>query len=122
MKSLQAIIVFNLFAYVAIAYLASTLVHKLKQQVSDTSGELENLQVRHENIVHSMRGGLITTGLDRRVTLINLPGQKLLERRGQDVFGLRVDEIFLDRLPNVNSSSVTGEVRSRTPSGAEKTF
>jgi two-component system sensor histidine kinase PilS (NtrC family) len=125
LKSLQAVILINLFAYLAIAYLSSNLSQKLRQvdvELQDKSGALEHLQVRHENIVHSMRGGLITTGLDGRVTLINLPGQKLLERRGQDVFGMRVEEIFLDRLPNVNSSSVTGEVRSRTPSGAEKTF
>jgi two-component system sensor histidine kinase PilS (NtrC family) len=60
--------------------------------------------------------------LDGRVTLINVPGQRLLERRGQDIFGMRVDELFLDRLPNVDSSSVTCEVRSRTPSGTDKTF
>jgi two-component system sensor histidine kinase PilS (NtrC family) len=124
-KSLQAIILINLFAYLAIAYLSSNLSQKLRQvdvELQDKSGALEHLQVRHENIIHSMRGGLITTGLDGRVTLINVPGQKLLERRGQDILGMRVDEIFLDRLPNVDSSSVTCEVRSRTPSGTDKTF
>jgi two-component system sensor histidine kinase PilS (NtrC family) len=124
-KSLQAIILINLFAYLAIAYLSSNLSQKLRQvdvELQDKSGALEHLQVRHENIIHSMRGGLITTGLDGRVTLINVPGQKLLERRGQDFLGMRVDEIFLDRLPNVDSTAVTCEVRSRTPSGTDKTF
>src|SRR3954469_23468475 len=125
LKSLQAIIFINLFAYLAIAYLSSSLSQKLRQvdvQLKDKSGALENLQVRHENILHSMRGGLITTGLDGRIALINAPGEGLLERHGHEMAGSRIDEIFLDRLPDVDSFSVTGEVRSRTPSGAEKTF
>src|SRR4051812_6479433 len=125
LKSLQAIIFINFFAYLAIAYLSSSLSQKLRQvdvELQDKSGALENLQVRHENIIHSMRGGLIPTGLDGRITLVNAPGEKLLERHGHEIQGLRIDEIFLDRLPDVDSFSVTGEVRSRTPSGAEKTF
>ena len=49
----------------AIAYLASSLSYKLRQvdlELQDKSGALENLQAVHENIIHSMRGGLITTG------------------------------------------------------------
>jgi two-component system sensor histidine kinase PilS (NtrC family) len=125
LKSLQAIIFINFFAYLAIAYLSSSLSQKLRQvdvQLKDKSGALEDLQVRHENIIHSMRGGLITTGLDGRIALINAPGERLLERHGHELQGSRIDEIFLDRLPDVDSFAVTGEVRSRTPSGAEKTF
>jgi two-component system sensor histidine kinase PilS (NtrC family) len=125
LKSLQGIIVINLFAYMAIAYIATNLSMKLRQvdvQLQDKSGALENLQARHENIIHSMRGGLITTGLDGRITLLNVPGQTLLERSAKDVWGMPVDSLFLDRLPRVDSASVTGEVRSTTPSGGEKTF
>ncbi|MCU1284503.1 MAG: signal transduction histidine kinase, nitrogen specific, NtrB [Acidobacteriales bacterium] len=124
-KSLQAIILINLFAYLAIAYLSSNLSQKLRQvdvQLQDKSGALEHLQVRHENIIHSLRGGLITTGLDGRITLINTPGKILLERDSHELIGKQVDEIFLDRLPNVDSYSLTGEARSRTPDGTEKTF
>jgi two-component system, NtrC family, sensor histidine kinase PilS len=125
LKALQAIILINFFAYLAIAYLSSSLSQKLRQvdvELQDKSGALENLQVRHENIIHSMRGGLITTGLDGRIVLINVPGERLLERNSHEIRGSRVDEIFLDRLPDVDSFSVTGEVRSKTPSGTEKTF
>jgi two-component system, NtrC family, sensor histidine kinase PilS len=125
LKSLQGIIVINLFAYMAIAYLASNLSMKLRQvgvQLQDKSGALENLQARHENIIHSMRGGLITTGLDGRITLLNVPGQRLLERSAKEVWGMPVDGLFLDRLPRVDSASLTGEVRATTASGQEKTF
>src|SRR6202046_915040 len=47
LKTLQAIIFVNLFAYVAIAYLAGLLTTKLRQargQLRNASGALENLQ------------------------------------------------------------------------------
>jgi two-component system, NtrC family, sensor histidine kinase PilS len=124
LKSLQAVILINLFAYLAIAYLSSNLSQKLRQvdvQLQDKSGALENLQAQHENVIHSMRGGLITTGLDGRITLLNVPGQKMLERTAQQVYGRHVSDLFMDRLPDVDSFAVTGEVRANTASG-EKTF
>ena len=66
LKALQVVIFVNLFAYFAIAYLAGLLMSKLRQvdvQLKDASGALENLQALHENIVQSMSGGVITTGL-----------------------------------------------------------
>jgi two-component system, NtrC family, sensor histidine kinase PilS len=125
LKSLQAVILINLFAYMAIAYLASNLAQKLRQadvELQEKSGDLEDLQAVHEHIIHSMRGGLITTALDGRVTLLNAAGQRLLGRRARDVFGMGVDEIFLDPLPRANTVSTTGEVRSILPDGSERTY
>ena len=51
-------------------------MYKLK----DTSGALEDLQALHENIIQSISGGLITTGLDGHITLVNTAAQKLFER------------------------------------------
>ena len=122
-KALQATILINLFASGAIAYLASSLSYKLRQvdvELQDTSGALESLQAVHENIIHSMHGGLITTDLDGRITLLNAPGQRLLHRRASDVYGKPVTELFLDSLPSNESLPLSQEVRSRTPSGAEK--
>ena len=79
----QAIIFVNLFGYLAVAYLAGLLAAKLRQvdvQLKDTSGALEDLQALHENIIQSISGGLITTGLDGHITLVNTAAQKLLER------------------------------------------
>jgi two-component system sensor histidine kinase PilS (NtrC family) len=125
LKSLQAVILINLFAYLAIAYLATNLMQKLRQadvELQDKSGELEDLQAVHEHIIHSMRGGLITTSLDGRVTLLNASGQRLLGRRARDVFGMGVNEIFLDPLPRTNIASSTGEVRAIMADGSERTF
>lgn len=124
-KSLLAVILINLFAYLAVAHLASALAAKLRQagrELQDKSGELLNLQALYENVVHSIRSGLITTDFEGRITLVNAPGQKLLERTASSIYGRYVSELFLDRLPHLETSSAQGEVRGLTPAGMEKTF
>src|SRR5215471_8184142 len=121
--TLHLVVVVNFCAYFAVAYLASTLSTKLRQ--GDVRA-LENLQALHENIIHSMSGGLITTDLQGRITLLNPAGIRLLERKAPDMIGMNVQELFLDRLPVVSASSPQSEIRCEvgclTPRGAQKIF
>jgi two-component system, NtrC family, sensor histidine kinase PilS len=124
-KALQAIIFVNLFAFLAVAYLAGLLTAKLRQvgvQLQDTSGALEDLQVLHENIIHSISSGLITTGLDGRVTLVNAAAERLLERTRAELVGAPVDRLFLDALPSVAARNPHAEVRFDLPNKFRKTF
>jgi two-component system, NtrC family, sensor histidine kinase PilS len=124
-KTLQAIIFVNLFAFLAIAYLAGLLTAKLRQvgvQLKDTSGALESLQALHENIIHSISSGLITTGLDGRITLVNAAAQRLLERSPSELLGAPVHQLFLDPLPTVESQQTHGEVRFDAPMKFRKTL
>lgn len=124
-KYLLVVILVNLFVYLAVAHLSSMLVAKLRQagrELQDKSGELLSLQALHENVVHSIRSGLITTDLDGRITLLNAPGQKLLERTASSIYGRHVSELFLDRLPQLEAISEQNEVRGLTPAGVEKNF
>jgi two-component system, NtrC family, sensor histidine kinase PilS len=117
-KALQAIIFVNLFAFLAVAYLAGLLTTKLRQvgvQLKDTSGALESLQVLHENIIHSISSGLITTCLDGRITLVNASAQRLLERTAAELLGKPVNQLFIDTLPTVESQHTHGEVRFHGP-------
>jgi two-component system sensor histidine kinase PilS (NtrC family) len=123
-KALQAIIFVNLFAFLAVAYLAGLLTAKLRQvgvQLKDASGALESLQALHENIIHSISSGLITTGLDGRITLVNAAAQRLLERTPAELIGSPVHQLFLDPLPGVESQHAHGEVRFDAPSKFRKT-
>ncbi len=125
LKSLQVSILINLFAYLAVAYLSSLLSQKLRQvdvQLQQQSGELENLQALHENIVNSISGGLITTRMDGRITLVNPAGQALLERNEQEIVGRPVEQLFIDHLPLPGPAALRCEVRSETPSGRYRTF
>ncbi len=122
-KALQAIIFVNLFAFLLVAYLAGLLTQKLRQvrvQLKDASGALENLQALHENIIHSISSGLITTGLDGRITLVNAAAQKLLERTAAALIGTPVHQLFLDPLPSV--ASPHAEVRFDGAAKFRKTF
>jgi len=113
LKALQGIIFVNLFAFLAVAYLAGLLVAKLREarvELKDTSGALEDLQILHENIIQSIGSGLITTGLDGRITLVNSAAQKLLERTPSELLGKPVAGLFLDALPN-GESQTHAEVR-----------
>jgi two-component system, NtrC family, sensor histidine kinase PilS len=125
LKALQAIIFVNLFAFLAVAYLAGLLAAKLRQvrvELKDASGALENLQALHENIVHSISSGLITTGLDGHITLVNSAAQKLLERSRSELLGTPVNKLFLDALPNMESEWPHAEVRLDAPGAYRKTF
>ena len=124
LKALQAIIFVNLFAFLTVAYLAGLLTTKLRQarvQLKDASGALESLQALHENIIQSISSGLITTGLDGRITLINAAAARLLERSTGELIYSPVDKLFLDPLPLVESPQNHGEVRFDSPGKFRKT-
>ncbi|MGA7907695.1 MAG: PAS domain-containing protein, partial [Candidatus Sulfotelmatobacter sp.] len=125
LKVLQAVIAVNLFAFLAVAYLAELLAAKLRQarvQLKDASGALENLQALHENIIQSISSGLITTGLDGRITLVNNAAQRMLERTPDQLLQTPVRDLFLDVLPTAESEQSHGEVRFDLPGKFRKTF
>jgi len=124
-RFLQLVIFINLFAYLAVAYLASKMASRLRQvhvELQDKSGALQNLQALHKSVIDSMSGGLITTNLQGQVTLLNPAGEKLLETSAGAAFGKPVAQFFLDPLPAIGRHLVRTEVRCLTPAGAEKTF
>ncbi|MBV8206076.1 MAG: PAS domain-containing protein [Acidobacteria bacterium] len=123
--ALQAALATNLFAYLAIAYLAGRLAAKLRQagvELHDKSGELHELQALHQRVIRSMTGGLITTDEEGRIRLLNPAGARMLQRAEASVIGMPIRELFLERLPVVESAAVRAEVRSLTPLGREKMF
>jgi two-component system sensor histidine kinase PilS (NtrC family) len=125
LKALQVVIFVNLFAYFAIAYLAGLLVTKLRQvdvQLKTASGALEDLQALHENIVQSMSGGVITTGPDGHITLVNRAAQQLLELSEIELHGRSVAELFQDPLPSIGAGRGGAEVRYASPNSFRKTF
>ena len=99
-RTLFTWILSNLLAFVAVAYLSSLLTQSLRKQSAELEvkrGELQDLQAFNEDIVHSMRGGLITTDLNGRVMLLN--------RTAQEITGLRPEQargkLLRDFMPTV---------------------
>ena len=125
-RTLQGIILVNLFGYAAIAFLGGLLVAKLRQadtSLKHTRGELESLQALHENIIRSTSNGLITTGLDGRITLVNAAAERFLERQESELLGQPVESLFQDPLPQSGADGgAHSEVRFVAPNGYRKTF
>lgn len=125
LRSLQGIIFVNLFGYAAIAFLAALLTSKLRQvdsRLKYTSGALESLQALHENIIRSTSNGLITTGLDGRIALVNPSAEKLLERAESELVGQPLAALFQDPLPQPENGIAHGEVRFVAPNEYRRTF
>ena len=106
LKTLQAIILVNLFAYLAVAYLAGLLARSCARlgPIEGRQWRAGKSQVLHENIIQSISSGLITTGLDGHITLVNSAAQKLSgKHRPVSYWETRSSNVFLDPLPSAES-------------------
>ena len=124
-RALQAIIFVNLFAYLGVAHLGGLLANKLRQvdvKLKHTSGALQNLRALHENIVESISSGLITTGLDGHITLVNSAAARLLDRSEPALIGQSIQSFFMTPLPLAGPTPTHGEVRLVTSNNFRKTF
>ena len=124
-RTLQAIIFVNLFGYLTVAYLAGLLSDRVRQadkRLEHTRGALKSLQALHENVIQSTSNGLITTGLDGRITLVNAAAERLLEQTEMELLARPIGSLFQDPLPVAGSEDGHGEIRFVAPSNFRKTF
>ncbi len=127
-KTLQTWILSNLFAFFAVGYLSSLLTASLRRQTAELEmkrEELEDLQAFNEDIIHSMRGGLITTDLSGRLRLLN--------RTGEEILGLKFDQVrghkLMEAAPGIwqmtdgcedSALPQRRELEFRTPAGQQR--
>src|ERR1700687_783851 len=127
-ESLRTWLVINLLGFLAVTYLASLLAQSLRskgRELEEKREELLSLQDFTEDIIHSMRGGLITTDADGRVVLLNRTGEEILGHRFADIRGRRLAEIseefWTAGLPGMNERlSLRREIEFRTPDGQQR--
>jgi two-component system sensor histidine kinase PilS (NtrC family) len=124
-ESLRTWLVMNLLGFLAVAYLASLLAQSLRKkgvELEEKREELLSLQDFTEDIIHSMRGGLITTDLHGRILLLNRTGEEILghlfaELRGKKLQELNEDFWLPGQYENSERLSLRKEIDFRTPSG-----
>lgn len=78
--SLESWLGINLFAFLAVAYLGSLLTHTMRAkglELEEKNEELKDLQAFNQNIIESMRGGLLTTDLEGCILLLNRAGAEI---------------------------------------------
>src|SRR6202050_2374092 len=96
-SALQTWVFSNLFAFMAVAYLSSLLAQTLRKkgaELEQKSGELQDLRAFNEDIIHSMRGGLLTTDAQGHILLLNRTGEEITGSRFVDVRGKQIQSLW----------------------------
>ena len=115
MKALQAKIGVSFFGFFAVAYLASYLAESLRKagrELRDKSGQVASLQAKNENIIQSMREGLLSTDLGGLITELNPAGAEILGRQIGELRGTSIASVFrslAEGLPSFPESTSPAE-------------
>ncbi len=127
-RALESWLGSNLFAFFAVAYLGSLLAQTIQTkgvELEETNEALKDLQAFNNDIIESMRGGLLTVDLEGRILLINRAGAEITGHG----FGLLRGENVADVFPGFwpveldeggNPQALRKEVEFRTPAGATR--
>ena len=116
----------NLFAFFAVAYLGGLLAQTLRRkglELAEKSEELKDLQTFNQDIIESMRGGLLTTDLQGQILLINRAGAEITGYglgllRGQNVAGVLPGFWPVETDESGNPTALRKEIECLTPAGA----
>jgi two-component system sensor histidine kinase PilS (NtrC family) len=129
-RTLQFRIFMNLFAFLGVAYLCSLLAHSLRRkgvELEEKQLQLSNLQAFNDDIIHSMRGGLLTTDLDGRILLLNAAGEEITGHSFESLRGRLLADVFpgfriVGKEKAWGSGEVEGrgEIRFRTRQGEDR--
>jgi two-component system sensor histidine kinase PilS (NtrC family) len=114
--------------FLAVAYLASLLSHLLRskgQELDAKREELLELQDFTQDIIHSMRGGLLTTDGEGRIVVLNRTGEEILEKTFHELRGVSLcdwnSDFWLPRLmTGKEKAGLRKEIDYRTPSGKQR--
>jgi two-component system sensor histidine kinase PilS (NtrC family) len=118
----------NVVLFLTLTYLASLLAQSLRskgKELEEKHEELLDLQDFTEDIIHSMRGGLLTTDLEGRILLLNRTGEEILGHRFADIRGKLVRDINADfwlsgAQPGQEPAGLRKEIVFLTPEGKQR--
>ena len=124
LRTLQVKIGASFFGFFAIAYLSAQLAENLRKvgaELRDKNGQVANLQAKTENILESMRDGLLTTDLEGVVSELNGSGAAILGLKPEELRGKRIQSLFAGlqtgavSFPSANAFSARQEVAYVSP-------
>jgi len=126
-RTLQFRIFTNLFAFIGIAYLSSQLAQTLRRrgaELEEKRTELQDLQVFSEDIINSMRGGLLISDLTGRILRLNRAGEEITGLDDFEISGQSVGRHFSTIWPMAQQCAEGAYPRKElifvTPGGAER--
>jgi two-component system sensor histidine kinase PilS (NtrC family) len=115
----------NFFAFIAVAYLGSLLAQTLRKkgvELEAKSEELKDLRAFNQDIIESMRGGLLTADLEGGILLMNHAGTEITGRESEPLRGQKVQDLFPGFWPvemdgQGSPLAARKEIEFRTPAG-----
>ena len=124
-RTLESWLAINLLAFLAVAYLASLLAHTIRKkgvELEEKQEELKDLQAFNQNIIESMRGGLLTTDLNGRILLLNRAGSEITALGPNLLRGENIQKFFPSFWPvemdeNNNPRALRKEIEFHAPDG-----
>lgn len=127
-EALESWLAINLFSFFAMAFLGSLLAQNLRKkgvELEEKSEELKDLQAFNQDIIESMRGGLLTTDLQGRILVLNRAGADIAGR-GLGLFrGENIANVFPGFWPveadeQGNPAALRREVEFRSQDGTTR--
>lgn len=103
----------SLFGFFAVAYLSSYLAETLRRtrvELHRKADQVASLHAINENIIQSMRGGLIRTDLKGVIQELNPAGVQILGRKAQDVKGKWMPDILPEFALEVDQFSAPSNI------------
>ncbi len=121
LRTLQVKIGGSLFGFFAVAYLSSHLANTLRkvgEELRDKSGQVISLQAKTENILESMRDGLVSTDLEGFVSDLNSAGAIILGLKPEELRGKPIRSLF----PGLRTEAPSGPNGNSFPTRQEVTY
>jgi two-component system sensor histidine kinase PilS (NtrC family) len=97
LRTLQVKIGASFFGFFAVAYLSSQLAERLRKvgaELRDKKGQVASLQAKTENILESMRDGLVSTNLEGFISEVNSSGAAILGLKPEELRGRPIQPLF----------------------------
>jgi len=123
LSTLQVKIFASLFGFFAVAYLSSYLSERLRRagaELREKSGQVASLRAFTENIIQSMRDGLITTDLEGKITELNPAGAAILGREAWELKGEPILSVFRNLESDDQPGPVREELTYQHPNGEHR--
>lgn len=108
---------FNDIAFFAVGLLAARLARRQQTDVKllEATHELVNLRALHERIVESIRSGVVTTDLDKRICTFNSAAEEITGYRAADVSWRHASFLFGDITDKIKASMRAAEDGETSP-------
>ncbi len=101
----------HLLIFYLIAFISGYLAERLEtrdRQLADTSRALKQAQLETDDILRHLNSGLLTVDAGGRVIFFNPAAERILGYREEEVKGMRCDEVFAERMPDLASDLLDG--------------